>query len=130
MSVCNLLWCSCFNLAFSLLCVHPSICLSLVLGRIYATALCYRNLILSLQPMPPSMKTPESDGSDTIYERINEEQPSPGSSSESTTGVDAPLIQPKFTLSNIKVSVGDYEFHLLKKTILFQSFLCSIYVLL
>lgn len=55
--------------------------------------------------MPPPQKSPDSDGSDTIYEKIHEGPPSPGSSTESTTGAEAPLIQSKWKLSTLKVSI-------------------------
>ena len=68
--------------------------------------------------MPPPQLTPDSDRSDTctIYEKINDDPPSPGSSSESTTGADAPLIQHKWKLSTLKVGTNS--------NILFVCFFC------
>jgi hypothetical protein len=60
--------------------------------------------------MPPRQNSPDSDSSDGIYEKIIEGPPSPGSSTESTTGVEAPLISNKWKFSSLKV-VLYYSFH-------------------
>ncbi|XP_053394094.1 interleukin-6 receptor subunit beta-like [Mercenaria mercenaria] len=53
-------------------------------------------------PMPPRQNPPDSDSSDGIYEKIVEGPPSPSSSTESTTGVEAPLINNKWKFSSLK----------------------------
>lgn len=55
--------------------------------------------------MPPRQKSPDSDESDGIYEKIIDGPPSPGSSTESTTGVEAPLISHKLKFSTLKVDI-------------------------
>ncbi|KAL4236874.1 Cytokine receptor-like factor 1 [Mactra antiquata] len=60
-------------------------------------------------PMPPRQKSPDSDESDGIYEKIVDGPPSPGSSTESTTGVDAPLISHKLKFSTLKNHIYGYK---------------------
>ena len=51
--------------------------------------------------LPPRL-APDSDSSDTIYEKIDG-PPSPCSSTDSNAGVEAPLIHHKWKLADFKV---------------------------
>ena len=61
--------------------------------------------ILSFKPMPQRKLSPDSDTSDGIYEKIDG-PPSPCSSTESTTGVEAPLITSKWNILSLKVGIS------------------------